>query len=63
MEQQPLEELAASIPANDVIQPILVRSLSSAGGGAARPATAGHGFRGDKPRRRRCGGALTGCGE
>jgi ParB family transcriptional regulator, chromosome partitioning protein len=41
MEQQPLEELAASIPANDVIQPILVRSLSSAGGGAARPATAG----------------------
>jgi ParB family chromosome partitioning protein len=34
MEQQPLEELAASIAANGVIQPILVRSLSSAGSGA-----------------------------
>ena len=34
LEQQPLEELAASIAANGVIQPILVRSLSGAGSGA-----------------------------
>jgi ParB family transcriptional regulator, chromosome partitioning protein len=34
MEQQPLEELAASIAANGVIQPILLRTLSGAGSGA-----------------------------
>src|SRR5438105_3204411 len=36
MDQQPLEELAASIAANGVIQPIIVRPLTSADPGAAR---------------------------
>lgn len=40
--QQPLEELAASIKANGVIQPIVVRRLSNAaGGGAAYEIVAG----------------------
>ena len=35
LEQQPLEELAASIKANGVIQPILVRAIAGAAAGAA----------------------------